>query len=148
MPLENNSRADIVRIGITSSGDIAKVTNDQKVNIQSVSATVNTDVSSIATSETVAVDNLELNESATVDNLSFTVKTSVQKAIITSSGQSSGEHAALHGLDYAHSGHTGFASQEALNQKQTKFTLGPTLKWATKTELDTKFSVSDIVIDY
>lgn len=129
MSLKPDSRADVTHIDIVSSGDIAQVTNDQNVDTKIISTT--TDVALTTISADVAattVANLDLTESASVDNLVFDTTPEIKRAITPSTGQTTGEHAALHGLDYKNSGHTGFASAEDLEGKQSKFTLGPTLQ--------------------
>lgn len=128
MPLKPTVRAEVTTIDVTTSGNVANIGIDQNASVPKITASLSTDISSIDTNMTAEVSKTTtLEETINVDNLSFSTTPTISKSITANTGYISGEHAALRGLDYEHSGHTGFASQTELQNKQNQLTLGNTM---------------------
>lgn len=130
------------------SGNISQ-NSSGVINREKISTQVEINVAHIDGDSDIHINHpTSIDSDLKVSNLRFTAEPTIVKSIALSDGSSSGDHAALKHLDYEHSGHTGFAAAADLAKKQDKIITGSTLKWTENNILDTKFTLTDVVIDY
>lgn len=147
MSLINKQTVVIDSTSVDNTAALSTVSNNSTAAVPKISTSSSTKLQSIDANSNITVVSSNVIQNTSTSKIKVAMTPSLSSNIHLSEGVDAVSHRALTDLDYAHSGHTGFASEEALRGKQDKLVAGPTLV-INDNIIDSRFSLTDVIIDF